>query len=382
VIKKRPWLFGSIGLFVLSLVLRYWMRNWTNDDTTWMGGWYAYLVQHGWRGLADPTFSNYTPAYLYLLWFSTRFSDKFNYIIALKIIPTLFDLISMVCIFLLARLRYKRDEPYVFAAAFFLLPTVMVNSSGWGQIDDMYTSFLLLCTYFLLKEKPFWAMVAFGLAISFKAQAVFLVPFLGIMFLKRRIAWYHFLVVPVVYLLLGIPAAIIGRSWQSIITIYAGQVDQFQKLAMNAPNLYMFIPNTYYSIVVKAGMVFFVICMAWWGWINWRAKVVLTDNKILLIALTGLALVPFLLPKMHERYFFPVDVFSYVVAIFNPELWLLPILYQVISGLAYTNYLFGLPDDWVKIVAILNAFTVVYILYKQLRSLREAEPKQIPVAAD
>ncbi|KXK11697.1 MAG: hypothetical protein UZ14_CFX002002665 [Chloroflexi bacterium OLB14] len=68
----------------------------------------------------------------------------------------------------------------------------MFNSTGWGQIDSLYTSFLLLCVYFLLKEKPFYAMLMFGVAFSFKSQSVFLLPFLGIMFLKGKINWYHF----------------------------------------------------------------------------------------------------------------------------------------------------------------------------------------------
>ena len=301
VIKRRPWLFISIGLFALSLLIRYRISGWSNWDMFWMGDWYKYLAENGWKGLANATFSNYTPAYLYLLWFSTLFSRWIDPLVSLKIIPTIFDLVSMTCIFLMARLRFKADEPYLFAAAFFFLPTVMVNSTGWGQIDSIYTSFLLVCTYLLLKEKPLWALVAYGLAFSFKAQAIFFLPFLGIMFLKGKIVWYHFLVVTLVYLVLGIPAMLIGRSWESIVSLSVGQVDQFQELAKNAPNLYMFISDDYYPTVVKVGMIVFVAVMAWWAWKNWNAKIHLTKSRIVLTALTSLALVPFLLPKMHER---------------------------------------------------------------------------------
>ncbi len=376
-IRRRGLLFVSVLLFAVSLFIRYRIRGWFNWDMYWMQGWYLHLYQDGWKGLADPSFSNYPPAYLYLLWFSTLFSRWLGPLISLKIIPTAFDFISMYVVFLMARMRYKDDVPYLLAAVFFILPTVMVNSSAWGQIDSMYTSFLLVCAYLLLKEKPFWALLAFGVAFSFKAQSIFLLPFLGIMFLKRKIAGYHFLVIPLVYVLLAFPAVLIGRSWGSILDLYVGQVDQFRDLAKNAPNLYMFIPNVYYDVGLKIGLALFAVCMAVWAWISWRSKVALTPGRIMLMALTSLALVPFLLPKMHDRYFYPADVFSFAAMLFNPEMWFVPLLYQLSSGLAYTIFLFKMPVVLVQIGAIINTFTVIYVVWKQLASLREPKPSKI-----
>ncbi len=271
----------------------------------------------------------------------------------------------------MARLRYDDDTPYFLASGFFILPTVLFNSSGWGQIDSLYTSFLLLCTYLLLKEKPFWAMVAFGMAFSFKSQSIFLLPFLGILFLKGRIRWHHFLLIPAVYVILGIPAALIGRSWPSILTIYLGQLGQFRVLSMNAPNLYIFIANSFYDIGLKIGLGIFLLAMAIWGWINWHAKITGTHRQIMLMALAVLALVPFVLPKMHDRYFYPVDVFSYAVIIFAPEMWFVPLFYQLISGLSYSAFLLGAPTGFVAIAALINTAITIYILRKQFLSLKE-----------
>ena len=33
----------------------------------------------------------------------------------------------------------------------------------------------------------------------------------------------------------------------------------------------------------------------------------------------SVALVPFLLPKMHDRYFYPADIFSLLAAFYMPE---------------------------------------------------------------
>jgi hypothetical protein len=42
-----------------------------------------------------------------------------------------------------------------------------------------------------------------------------------------------------------------------------------------------------------------------------------------------------LLPKMHDQYFYPADVFSFMAATLVPEIWFIPILFQISSGAAY-----------------------------------------------
>jgi len=370
-IRKRPLLLLSLVLFSLSLVVRYEIFEYVNRDLTLLQTWYDHVHTYGFAGLADESFSNYPPAYLYLLWLSTLLPKWVGSVAALKLIPTLFDLISAFTIFRMAQLRHADDTPYFIASCFFILPTIFFNSTGWGQIDSLYTSFLLVCVYFILKEKPFWALVAFGVAFSFKSQSIFLLPFLGILFLKGKIRWFHFLAIPGVYMILGIPAALTGRSWLSILSIYVGQLGQFRDLSRNAPNLYIFFPGSFYDAGLRIGLGVFIVAMAVWGWVNWRAKIKLTHRQIILMALAALALVPFVLPKMHDRYFYPVDVFSVAAIIFVPEMWFVPLLYQVISGISYSRFLLGAPIFVVMFAACINTGTVVYILRKQYLSLRE-----------
>jgi Gpi18-like mannosyltransferase len=369
--RKRPLLVLSIMLFVLSLVVRFQIIEYVNRDLTLLQTWYDHLYMNGAEGLADESFSNYPPTYLYLLWLTTLFSNWITPVIALKLIPTLFDVVSTFTIFHMARLRYEDDTPYFIAAGFFILPTILFNSTGWGQIDSLYTSCLLVCTYFLLKQNPFWAMIAFGVAFSFKAQSIFLLPFLGILFLKGKIRWFHFLLVPAMYVILAVPIALIGRSWESILAIYFGQVGQFRFLSKDAPNLYIFVPNSFYDIGLWIGMAIFLTAMGIWGGINWRTKIKFTHRQIILMALTSLALVPFVLPKMHDRYFYPVDVFSYAAIIFLPEMWFLPLLYQLISGLSYSAFLLGAPTLVTMIAALINTGATIYILRKQILFLEE-----------
>jgi Gpi18-like mannosyltransferase len=367
---KRPLLVLSAALFALMLFLRYKLLAMSNGDLLLIQTWYDFLAQHGIKGLADGTFSNYPPAYLYLLWFFTLFSKWVSSAVAIKLIPTAFDLLSAWMIFKIARTKFDDDKPILFAVLFLLLPTVMVNSTGWGQIDNTYTSFLLVCFYLILTKRPFWALVAFGVAFSFKAQAIFLLPFLGIMLLRKQVRWFDFFAIPIVYLILPLPAVLLGRSWESIISLYVGQVGQFEELARNAPNLYVFIPNEFYHPVLEVGLGLFAVSMLAWAWVNWRAGFTVSPRQLALTALVSAALVPFLLPKMHDRYFYQADVFSFMAATLMPELWFVPILFQVSSGIAYSAFLLGIHRAIVFIGALLNAALVIVIVRSQLKELK------------
>ena len=369
-INKRPLLWVSIFLIAISIVLRFQFVAFKNGDLLLIREWYDFLLQNGYKGLANGEFSNYPPAYLYLLYFATMLSKWIDPFTALKLIPTAFDLISTFTIYKLARIKYTDDKPYLLAALFFLLPTVMLNSTGWGQIDSLYGSFLLVCFYLLMTKRPFWAFVAFGIGFSFKAQSVFLLPFLGILFLRKEIRWFYFLIVPVIYLVFALPAVFIGRSWESILLLYVGQAGLFQNLARYAPNLYFLIPIEFFHPVFEIGMGIFLVCMLAWAWVNWRTKPPITQHQLVLTALASVALVPFLLPKMLDRYFYPADLFSFVTAIFLPQFWFMPLFFQLSSGMAYTIFMFGTQPLMALPGALINTALVIIITRQQLRSLK------------
>jgi len=371
-IRKRPLLITSAFLLALSLFLRYQFIGFKNGDLFLIRTWYDFLLQHGYKGLANAEFSNYPPVYLYLLYFSTLFSKWIDPFIALKLMPTAFDILSTITIYKIARTKYKEDQPYFLASLFFLLPTVMMNSTSWGQIDSMYGSFLLVCFYLLLTKRPFWAMAAFGIGFAFKAQSIFILPFLGILFLRKRIHWYDFLIVPVIYLVLALPAVLIGRSWESILLLYVGQAGQFNELARYAPNLYLAMPNEYFHPIFEIGMSVFAVSMLAWAWVNWKAKPPVTQNQLVLTALASAALVPFLLPKMLDRYFYTADLFSFVTAIFIPELWFIALFFQISSGMVYMIFPFGAPPLLALPGAIINTALVIIIIRKQLQALKQS----------
>jgi Gpi18-like mannosyltransferase len=131
---KRPLILLSIFLFILWIFVRYQVLDLTNGDHQLILTWYDFLKQNGVMGLGDDDFSNYLPAYLYLLWLFTLISDIITPAHALKIIPTLFDIISAIAIYKIARLKFEDDKPYLLTVIFLLLPTLTFNSTVRKQI--------------------------------------------------------------------------------------------------------------------------------------------------------------------------------------------------------------------------------------------------------
>jgi len=313
-------------------------------------------------------FSDYTPPYLYLLWLATLTSNYLPSVAAIKFISIIADVINAVLVYRIVALKYPTGlKPLLASVLFWVLPTIMMNSSLWGQADALYTLFLVVCLYYLLTDKPLLGVIAFGIAITIKAQAIFIAPLLAILFFRKRIAWQYFLIVPLLYILLDLPAFLLGRPLLGIFTIYSSQANMFQELSMNAPNLYVFmsaVPSTPGTIV---GLIIAALIVGCWIWFNARTKSDLNQSMILLMGLVSVALVPFVLPKMHDRYFYPADIFSLLAAFYMPELWFLPILYQIISSLAYIVFLFNTPPLLTQIAAVLNTLTIGFLVWKQVQ---------------
>jgi Gpi18-like mannosyltransferase len=78
-------------------------------------------------------------------------------------------------------------------------------------------------------------------------------------------------------------------------------------------------------------------------WAGFRSKAPLSRELLLIAATTSVALLPELLPKMHDRYFLPADLLSIILAFYVPRLWFLAPLFQVVSLTGYFWFLLNRP---------------------------------------
>lgn len=213
------------ALFALALAVRVSLYPFiTSDYTAFLSQWYDFIRSHGGFAAMQYNFSNYNPPYLYLLAIATYL--PIPKLVAIKSISVIFDLVLALFTFLILRLKYECPlVPLIGATAMLLAPTVILNSTAWGQCDAIYAAFCVGSLYFLLRKRWAWACVFFGLAFAFKLQAIFFLPVLLLFALRRRLPLRYFALIPAVFLLSLAPAYAAGRSASSLLSVYRDQVN-------------------------------------------------------------------------------------------------------------------------------------------------------------
>lgn len=356
----------AIGL-ALAVGLRYSLGNFESGDFRhFTGKWYDFIIKHGGFRALQYDFANYTPPYLYLLTLATYLFAGIPKVFAIKLISIIFDFGGAFFIYKLVRLKYPTGSiPFLAVLVILFAPTVFLNSSLWGQADMIYTTGLLACIYFLVTRREIPAFIAFGLALAFKLQAVFLAPLLFILLLKGRVSWRSFFIIPLIYFIAILPAWFYGRSLLDLLLIYLNQADRYHKLTMNAPNLYQWLPNGTYEIFYPAGLIWTVIIICLFALSIYKSRAQLTTATIVELATFSVLIVPYFLPKMHERYFFAADVLSIVFAFYFPRYFFVAVLIQIVSCLAYLPFLFGLEVVPFSYLAI-GLLMAIVVLFRHL----------------
>jgi len=373
----------GIVIIVLSLGLAVYARlrglqMVTDDLSSYLFGWYDnFAIGKGFATPVGTSFSNVSPPFLYLLFLASRF-PSIPKVLAIKFFSILFDGICVLAVYKIARIFQSKITSWTAALAAALAPTVWVNSAWWGQNDSILTAFLLLSLYFLLKEKPFWGMVMFSLALSFKFQAVFFGPFLLLLFLVQKIPWKWVLLPPVIFVLLILPAAFGGQPFLSVLTVYFRQSDLFPVLTWNAPSFFAFFPDIRMAQWEWIGFFLAGTGSLIYLWLGWKQRDQLTREHMIELAMISLMVLPFLLPRMHERYFYAAALFSIPLICARPRLLVIPFVLQLTTLLSYFPYLYvkDLAPLWV-LAAINLGVIVALIFYWQTQNRAAKTPKLI-----
>ena len=365
----RPGILAILGLvIVLAMALRIGLFDFQSGDyRVFLSPWYDFIVGNGQFRALGYEFSNYSPPYLYLLTLATYLPLPKLY--AVKLISVSFDFLLALFVLLIVRLKY--DHRVVWLSSFFaalFAPTVFINSALWGQSDAIYTSMLVASVYFAIRQRSNWSLFFFSVALSFKLQAVFLFPPFVVLLLKRRVSSYSFLIIPVTYMVSILPAWLAGRPMVELLMTYPAQTGQFSELTLNAPNLYQWLPEDP-GLLEKPGLVLAALLAGLLCLAVWRSAVPLDGDVILKLSLVSTLLLPFTLPHMHERYFFPADVISIVYAFYSPKRFFVPLIVGVASLLSYFPFLFREALIDLRYPAVLMGIALVVAAADLIRSL-------------
>lgn len=343
-IKTLPRFAVAAVCIALAMGLRLWAFDYESGDyRDFLAHWVATLRSYGgFAGLKYPI-GNYNVPYMYFLALCSYLQIRDLYLI--KLFSVFFDIVlAFASMRLVRKVTEKPDRALACFLAVLFLPSVFLNGAYWGQCDSVYVSLILLGIYLALDDRPVLSMVCAALSFGFKLQAVFVLPVYAVLWMMGKFNWKHFFIFPAAYVLLVLPAVLLGKPFIDTILLYFDQADTVgSALNYNSPSIFAFdqfiqrLPGE--ALAAKLGILAaFVFMFAVLGLCFFRRHM-LGGRAIVSASLLLAAGIPFLLPHMHDRYFFAADALSLVLAFVEPMFAAAALLMQFASLLAYRAYL-------------------------------------------
>ena len=363
---------ATYGLIILAFYLRTLCFDYqTLDYQDFLSKWVEYYRVNGGVKAFSAPLGNYNIPYMYFLCLFSYLPVNDLYLI--KLLSICFDVLLAYSVMMLVGL--VRDNNNLKLASFFtvlLLPTVFLNGSLWAQCDSIYAALALLGLWLALDDRPIPSVLCFTLSFGFKLQAVFILPIMAVLLFTKKYKAWHLALFPAFYIALVIPAVIMGKPFVETLTLYASQTGSIGSgLNYNSPSvfaLFRYVQDE--AAASTAGIIAaFIFMFAVLGLCFVKRKAMGDKQIIIAAALLSLG-IPFLLPHMHDRYFFLADVMTVVLAfIYFP--WAIPVavLTQFASILGYHAYLkmrWLLTMNYGAIALILVLLALVALFVKEL----------------
>lgn len=313
------------------------------DYQDYLHQWTLAMRQKSFSEVMRGTVGDYTVIYQYLVFLISRagLPDIYLY----KGFTLAFEVLlasSAASLFCHARGEGWGIRGFLVYAAVLALPTVVLNGSAWGQCDAVYTALALAGLYACLRGKPFLCAACLALSLCFKLQAVFLLPIVAALWHGRKLRVAHLLSMLGVFFLVALPAVCFGKPLKNVLAVYLVQAREYKNLVLGAPTVYQLV-NVFGrtdAAYAAAGILTALAAVALILLPVMRGR--RAENPALLLdaAFALVLVVPFLLPHMHERYFFMADILSVVYAALHPRRAFAPILVQLGSLSGYVKYLY------------------------------------------
>ena len=336
-------------LLALALFIRLAFFDRENTDYQWfLKVWVDYYRTNPGFSALGKAVGNYNIPYLYFLAMFARSPIRDLYLI--KLLSVFFDILLAWAGLLLVR----RSGGSIFRAlvCFFVilfLPTIVLNSATWGQCDSIFVSLALLGLAYGLPDastgkegNPILSMVFIALSFGFKLQAVFIMPVWLLLWIWRKYKWYIFGVFPLTYFLLILPAVLFGRPIKDAILLYADQANTVgDALNYTAPSLTALMRNVQNTESVSAVLIVCAfLAMAAVLMIGITNMKKMTPSVFLALTALMVLVIPYLLPHMHDRYFYLADIMTAVLFLTRPVTLPVFACMEFGSFLCYYGYIF------------------------------------------
>lgn len=359
--------YTVILLLILALKLLFFNLK-SSDYILFLSKWWEQIENFGWLNSLNYKIGDYPDSYMFILSLGVLITK--NSLIYIKIISCIFDLV--IFIFGYKILNYfNKNIAIKYSWIFLIIPGIILNSSVLGQCDSIYSCFVLIFIYYILKNKPKIALLSLGIALSFKLQASFICPIVIYLLLTKKIKIVDILFIPIGFIIPFIPTCIFGKGLIENFKILLFQTLEYKQIVKSCPNIYSLLFLNYRPVntIIKYVLSSIVILIAIYISIP-KSHSKFSDktfmNKLLVLSLV----VPFLLPSMMDRYFYLSNIivtlyflitnnkFKEKYIILFSIIYFLPVLSINLSNSIYIDYI---------IVSVICSFPNLLLILKVLK---------------
>lgn len=373
VIEKYKYYFFIIVITGISLYMRFNLMDFESGDyKIFLFDWFNRLKDNGGLKALNLNIGDYDTPYMVIMAIISYIPKNPLYLI--KIVSIIFDYICAILgvkiVNLLLKDNKNREILKLLVYSFIIcLPTVLLNASCWAQADSIYTAFIFMSLYALMKNKYTTSFIFIGIAFSFKLQTVFILPIYILMYIsQRKFSVLNFIIIPIVNCFMCIPSMICGKSFIDCMMVYVNQTNTYNGyISMNFPNLYSIIfpatgnlisvPN---EIFPKLGILYTIFVFIILAGLVIYKKIKFSSVTIIEFSLWSILIATFILPHMHDRYLFIADILAVIYAMLDKKGFIYAIGIQIISLYTYISYLFGFNLIKIQYIGILFFAILVY----------------------
>jgi hypothetical protein len=208
------------------------------------------------------------------------------------------------------------------------------------------------------------AFLFFGIALGCKLQAVFILPFIALLYFSRKdFSLFNFVYTIIAFWALGIFAFVNGRSLLAPIGIYLYQIEEYPKMFFNFPSFWTLFKNDYFFFGNIAIITTAVILLFGMFFLNSRKDF---ENKFFVYVTWTVWTILLFLPKMHDRYAFLLDILLLLVCFQDKRLVKYALVSICLSLFTYGIYLGGLNNySWERhqyIQMMMMFASIIYII--------------------
>ena len=362
--KKKLWnkKILLISLILISILIKYFFFSFESGDyKRFLFKWYNELEASGLTSIVNGL-GNYNPPYLILLYLLTFLPG--SAIVKIKLLSVVFDILMGLIGYLIVKKLTNSKYAYLCWVIILFLPTVILNSSVWAQCDSIYTTFVLLSLYLLIKEKYKLSFLTLGIAFSFKLQFIFILPlYIIVYFVNKKFSILNFLLIPLGNIFMCMPVLLMGMPLVNCFTTYLHQTTDYSViLTRNLANLYQLLPNIKvlgYILFIITGLIFLGLLIYFM-----RRKKEISKKEMISIGLLGILISVYFLPFMHERYMFMADILSIIWFLLYQHKIYIPIIINLSSLAGYTVYLFGFKGMPLWLFSCLMLIVIISLLFE------------------